>query len=306
MGDLKRLLPAAFRRECEEQRRIYSIVRDNVGDESVIFSAYRLARARLRPTMKILFYPQVPRGSQVIFKLCLINGYQIVGDPSAKFDAVHKHIDQTVHEDYAFMRSHPEAINSGCRDISKARVQRVFSEVFGYDLAIDPAIHQGPAVRKSDANYRHDGTIIECPVQNTNGDGVVYQRLVETVDSDGFCLDHRVPVVGGQIPLVYLKYRPHDDRFATVSHARVVTTESVFSSSEITLIRQFAVAMHLDFGELDVLRDNSDGRLYIVDVNNTPAGPYKSLSPSDKAVAVRLLADAYRDLIRSRGVAELN
>jgi hypothetical protein len=31
--------------------------------------------------------------------------------------------------------------------------------------------------------------------------------------------------------------------------------------------------MGLDYGELDVLRDADDGRLYVVDVNTTPFGP---------------------------------
>jgi hypothetical protein len=35
--------------------------------------------------------------------------------------------------------------------------------------------------------------------------------------------------------------------------------------------------MGLDFGELDILRDNDDGRIYIVDVNNTPSGPRRGV-----------------------------
>ncbi len=36
---------------------------------------------------------------------------------------------------------------------------------------------------------------------------------------------------------------------------------------------EFTQSIGLDFGELDVLRDIGDGRLYIVDAANTPHSP---------------------------------
>ena len=41
-------------------------------------------------------------------------------------------------EDDPYAASAPTWINGRCRDISKRTVQRVFAEVFGYPLAIDP------------------------------------------------------------------------------------------------------------------------------------------------------------------------
>jgi hypothetical protein len=35
--------------------------------------------------------------------------------------------------------------------------------------------------------------------------------------------------------------------------------------------------MGVDYGELDVLRDVEDGRLYVVDVNDTPSGQTPSI-----------------------------
>jgi hypothetical protein len=45
----------------------------------------------------------------------------------------------------------------------------------------------------------------------------------------------------------------------------------------------------LDFGELDLLRDRADGRIYVVDVNPTVNGPTVVLSASD----IRKWFDAY-------------
>ena len=55
---------------------------------------------------------------------------------------------------------------------------------------------------------------------------------------------------------------------------------------------RFARALGIDYGELDILRDRDDGRIYIVDVNNTPFGPPNHLPWSDSRRAVRRLAHA--------------
>lgn len=51
--------------------------------------------------------------------------------------------------------------------------------------------------------------------------------------------------------------------------------------------------MGLDWGELDILRNKDDGRAYIVDVNNTPAGPPNHLSKEDKERALQQLATTF-------------
>lgn len=42
---------------------------------------------------------------------------------------------------------------------------------------------------------------------------------------------------------------------------------------EAELLLRLCRALGLDYGELDVLRDVEDGKLYVVDVNNTPWAP---------------------------------
>ena len=44
----------------------------------------------------------------------------------------------------------------------------------------------------------------------------------------------------------------------------------MLSKDEQAKLLQFCRAIGLDYGELDVLRDNGDGRIYVVDANNTP------------------------------------
>jgi hypothetical protein len=48
---------------------------------------------------------------------------------------------------------------------------------------------------------------------------------------------------------------------------------------------------------LDVLRDATEGRLYIVDANKTDMGPPTALPLSDKLHATRTLAKAFRAFV---------
>ena len=45
-----------------------------------------------------------------------------------------------------------------------------------------------------------------------------------------------------------------------------------FSDKEIHLTHKFIEKMGIDFAEIDILRDNSTGLMYIVDVNPVPSG----------------------------------
>ncbi len=45
------------------------------------------------------------------------------------------------------------------------------------------------------------------------------------------------------------------------------------SGQEISNLLQFCQLMGMDYGELDVLRDRQDGRIYVVDANSTPLPP---------------------------------
>ena len=108
-------------------------------------------------------------------------------------------------------------------------------------------------------------------------------------------------IVGGEIPFVYLKRRTADGRFSNDNkRVDLAETRALYTEDEIAKIRAFARAMQLDFGGLDVLRDREDGRLYIVDVNKTDMGPPTALPGRQKLRAMRMLADAFADLVDRR------
>ncbi len=86
-------------------------------------------------------------------------------------------------------------------------------------------------------------------------------------------MDLRLNIWNGNVPIVIKRYKSKDDLFDITVDAEFTEPYEVLSEHELELIARFSKKLGIDYGEFDALRDNSDGRLYIVDVNNTPAGP---------------------------------
>jgi hypothetical protein len=180
-------------------------------------------------------------------------------------------------EDTTFaLSSGPSAdtvLNAGCTDISKRRVESASLAVFGYGIAVDPTTHVGPMVAKSDLNSAHDGAVIEGPIAVPDP-GKVYQRVLDAEIRPGVVGDLRALVVGSTIAAAYRKERRLRERFADV-HRRVtfVAPESLFSADEQALILAVSRELQADLAGIDLIRDRVDGRLYVLDVNNTPFAP---------------------------------
>lgn len=257
--------------------------------------ATRIMRRR-EPRARISFFPKKPRSYYAIWPVCQLADVKITDDP-AEAD-LHFYF-----EDREFLTaprpapSGKPAFNIGCYDIRKSVVARVFEETFGYALTIDPQAHQGPAVEKSEGNGKHDGRIVQCPIDTPARDQV-YQRLIDNTFDGRDHIDIRTPIVGGKIPFVYIKRRSNDVRFTNDNHrVDLADTGTMLSAGEQEKIIEFASAMRLDFGGLDVLRDRGDGRIYIVDANKTDMGPPSALSGQDKLKAMRGLAGAFAAMV---------
>ena len=217
--------------------------------------------------------------------------------------ANHGAADLTVHfSDTTFGKAdtvNEATLNGQCTDISKSHVANIFQSIFGYNLSLDPAQATEPYLEKGEDNGIHDGKIREHPAQAKPGR--VYQKLIDNRTPDGTVLDYRSPTVFGDIPLVFLKERPVDQRFENLNtRVRVTTAADCFSADELAKIKAFCRAMRLDWGGLDILRDAADGRIYIVDVNKTDMGPPLSLPIKDKLSAVKTLGQALRDALMER------
>ncbi|MCH8491160.1 MAG: hypothetical protein LAT81_14695, partial [Oceanicaulis sp.] len=180
-------------------------------------------------------------------------------------------------------------INLQCADISKSHVARVFEDVFGRALIVDPQTFDGPYVDKSETNAAHDGQVRTGPSAPANGR--CYQRLIDTVGPDGMAEDLRCATVGGEIAAVFIKRRPVSRRFENHNaEVRLTTPDAAFSADERAQISRFCTALRLDWGGLDVLRDRATGEIWIVDANKTDMGPPVSLPLNDKLTAIWRIA----------------
>jgi len=257
---------------------------------------------------RLLFYPEQPKPEAVITAVCAERGWEIEERPWRPFDEALRWQDRTrvsVPRVLAGIARERPVWNLDCTDIRKGVVDRAFEEVFGRSLAVDPTRHAGAMVEKSEANGRHDGRIVEGPLERRRR-GAYYSRVVDNRVGAELVEDLRVVVVGDEIPVVYAKRRPLETRFANQNLAsELLEAADALSEAERAGLLRFCARVHLDLGELDVLRDAGDGRIWVVDVANTPFGPPNHIPPEQgKEAVVRIGASLERGFA-SRGAGEV-
>ncbi len=222
----------------------------------------------------ILSLPDLPSSQSALYKIAHRLGYRLTQDSHRHADIAIAWEDCTVRTKAAEVEAVAETrrvLNIRVADIGKQRVDEVFERTFGYSLRVDPENHTGPLLRKSEANAQHDGQILEGPVRPEPG--FAYQRLVQN-HVGGLLEEVRVYVFGHSLPFGLLQRYPTKHRFTLeAGEASLHDINELFSSAELEQLRRFCSEMGLDYGAIDVLRDSDDGRIYVVDVNNTPFGP---------------------------------
>ena len=262
---------------------------------------YILRESMRRPAsplpMNVAYTPRAPRPWYLLWGALRQAGLSRTAAPT----------DITVHfSDLTRVDAAPPSgatLNGACTDISKSHVAQIFETIFGYGLSLDPSKADGPYLEKGEENGVHDAQIHHLPTEAKPGR--VYQKLIDnkvnTKAGGATVLDYRCPTVFGDIPLVFLKERPVDQRFANLNtRVRMTTPTQCFTAEELSQIKTFCAAMRLDWGGLDILRDAADGRIYIVDVNKTDMGPPLALPIKDKLSAVKTLGLALRDALMDR------
>lgn len=257
---------------------------------------YLWSRVQGQSRGTICCYPQYPLPFHTMYRIAAVNRYTLTSTPE-KADSIIFFKDTTCHRpDTILQRLHQyrAIINYRCQDIGKHHVDSVHQRVFGYGLTIDPRTYGKPYVKKSTINSLHNYAIQTVPEQPDKA--YVYQRVVYN-EINKEVIDIRLPIYDKVLPVCTLKYRPVDIRFGDLStHAEIVQTASVLSPQELQNIERFCTAIGLDCGELDVLRDYQDGRIYVVDVNNTPSSPARALTKKDKKRAIELFAKAFHEV----------
>ncbi len=245
----------------------------------------------------MLFFPHYPSRGSTLYKMANILGYNITNKPKKKIDFAVFWEYLTFREEFEYLESiskDVKVLNLHSRDISKVYVESVQQKIFGYGTFIDPLTFQGVCVKKNDINATHDGEVIQCPIEKTE-ESFIYQILVDNTDTDNRTKDIRVPVINGTLEFVYIKHRDINVRFKNPISSQPVKIEEALSKDEIEKLNQLCKEMHLEYGELDVLRDNGNGQIYVVDVNNTPQGPPNSTPKKEKAYVLDIMSKKFKE-----------
>ena len=193
-------------------------------------------------------------------------------------------------------------VNGGRFNDSKTNVANCFQEVFGYELTVNPTQFTGLMVRKSESNVTHDGQTVSGPIASIEVvKGQTYQMHVNNLFGPS-AVDVRVSIVQNVQDKCYLKMRPLENRFSDVSASWLLPTNVCLTPREIDLVNSFCRKIDLEFGQLDICRDNGTGLIYVVDANNTPFGPPKGMSQFDSNAAIASLAEDFMRVYSLRGV----
>lgn len=244
----------------------------------------------------ILFYPQLPGWKTTVHQMLMNLGIGITNKLSDSFARAIFWEDRTFRQGRAALEevcAREKIINYHCTNISKERVEEVFEQVFGYSLRANTAT-AGPMLRKSNYNGAHDGKVIQGPVTEIE-EGVVYEKLLNNQLSENLFQDMRVTYLKGMIPLISLRFHDRECRFGKVRRATVEKVEDHLSSREIEQIRHFCRQLGFEYGDLDLIRNRDDQRLYIVDANPTPSVPSSSvMDPPLRTFMIQELSAAFK------------
>lgn len=172
------------------------------------------------------------------------------------------------------LRSGQRVINFTKFTHAKSHSDRIFEETFGYPISINPTEFKGIGVSKGNLdNGAKSGSLTEFPITDPNHDTTVYQKLIHNVvetNNGCYTYEYRAAVIDGEVILVSGKIYEINQRFKYTQRGKFYSPYLAFSPTELHLIRKYCKNIGFDFGEIDILRDLVDDKIYIIDANATP------------------------------------
>ncbi len=227
----------------------------------------------------VLFYPDYPKTGSTVARTLRALNINITNNPKEGYDSVFFWLDETEIKDPVKILSPlnlaSKAFNQNCTDISKSTVDRIFEDIFNYSIKVNPLTFEGKCLEKCDENALGVMDEIMCPI-TTPKEGYVYQKIIDNTVNEDYIADMRVIIFGEDIPFIIDKWIPKAKRYKKKGKTSLdykyhrKNTNDLLSLEEQKNIIKMAKTMGLDCGEMDILRDKIDGKIYIIDVNKTP------------------------------------
>ena len=256
-------------------------------------AVFKSRMAHVGRVVRVLTYPELPESKSIIFKIARHNHWALTNNLRKKCDFAIAWQNRTLRDDFPALRDLRKkmpVLNLHCNNIMKTYIDDFVYEVFGFKTRINPLVHIGPAVVRSEWKATHSGKIVQCPIATVK-ENCIYQIVINNKTEKDLFEDIRVPVVAGGIPFIYIKLKSPESRFETMANKVILKQpDEILSKDEQQKILEFTRIIGLDLGEVDVLRNRDDGRIYVVDVNNTPFGPPANLDKKGRMTAIEKLS----------------
>ena len=253
------------------------------------------------PPLKIYIYGNYPHFEKATAYFMLrkagvnfVNKYDPHSDIGWFWDSQIK-LDKKTDKMYDFSKN-LRFINFFLKDTSKDFVAKSMEEHFGYTFKINPKTFNGYCIAKHNGNGTKSCFFLKCPI---NADEVFhdhcYQKIINySSKSDSSTLyELRVPIFKNMIPFTFFKTRNKGLRFTSKNKSMdIVPATAHLSEQECQDIIMYCQKIGLEYGEIDILRSDDDGKIYIIDVNNTPWWPPNKLGDIDRNIALNMMWNA--------------
>jgi len=188
-------------------------------------------------------------------------------------------------------------INLFLIDTSKEFVAKTMEQHFGYTFKIDPKSFTGYCIAKHNGNGTKSCFFLKCPIDAEEVfTDHCYQKIINfsSKNDQNILYEIRVPVFKNIIPFIFFKTRNRGLRFTSKNKSMEITPATLHLSSEECLkILSYCRKIGLEYGELDILRCDITGQIYIIDVNNTAWWPPNKLGDISRNIALNMMWNAF-------------
>lgn len=188
-------------------------------------------------------------------------------------------------------------INLFLIDTSKDFVAKSMEKYFGYTFKIDPKTYNGYCIAKHNGNGTKSCFFLKCPI---DADEIFhdhcYQKIINYVSENdtNILYEIRIPIFKNIIPFSFFKTRNKGLRFTSKNKSmNIVPATYRLSIDECQQILSYCHTIGLEYGELDILRCSETGKIYIIDVNNTPWWPPNKLGDVERNISLNMMWNAF-------------
>ncbi|MBV9270425.1 MAG: glycosyltransferase [Candidatus Eremiobacteraeota bacterium] len=193
----------------------------------------------------------------------------------------------------------PESVNRSCAIKSRAEIDAAFRKIFGYGLFVDPRTYTG-AIYRRPVRGADEPRLFHGPLLRAE-DGFVYQPAFSYSTLRGM-LEWHAFVVGRRIVAVHRFFKTTQDG-EPHSAAEYSSPYLAFSDDEAAKLEAFCEQIGLDFGVVEISRDENDQRLYVRECDLNPPAITRAISEPERRHLVQTIASAYATNFRGHPLA---